>query len=73
MESQHIGPEEAGAAFEALRAKHLLAMHWGTFRLTDEAVGEPVARLRAWWQTRGLPDERLWIPAVGEPRILQSP
>jgi L-ascorbate metabolism protein UlaG (beta-lactamase superfamily) len=70
MASQHIGPEEAGRAYEALGAEHLLAMHWGTFRLTDEAVGEPVARLRAWWLERGLPAERLWIPAVGEPRAL---
>lgn len=70
MEPQHIGPEEAGAAYEALGAEHLLAMHWGTFRLTDEAVGEPVARLRAWWQARGLSDARLWIPPVGEPRDL---
>lgn len=70
MEPQHIGPEEAGRAFEALGATHLLAMHWGTFRLTDEAVGEPVARLRAWWQARQLPPDRLWIPRLGEPRAL---
>ncbi len=68
MESQHIGPEEAGRAYEALHAKHLLAMHWGTFRLTDEAIGEPVARLRAWWHEHGFAEDRLWIPAVGAPR-----
>ncbi|HEU0030632.1 MAG TPA: MBL fold metallo-hydrolase [Kofleriaceae bacterium] len=67
MEPQHIGPEEAGQAFEALGAKHLLAMHWGTFRLTDEAVGEPVARLEAWWQERPYARDRLWIPRLGEP------
>lgn len=67
MESQHIGPEEAGAAYDALGAKNLLAMHWGTYKLTDEAIGEPVARLRAWWEERGHPADRLWIPPVGEP------
>lgn len=67
MESQHIDPVEAGKGFDALGAKNLLAMHWGTFRLTDEAVGEPVARLRAWWGERGLPADRLWIPSLGEP------
>jgi L-ascorbate metabolism protein UlaG (beta-lactamase superfamily) len=70
MESQHIGPEEAGAAYEALGAKHLLAMHWGTYKLTDEAIGEPVARLRAWWAERGWAEDQLWIPPVGEPRAL---
>jgi len=52
----------------------MLAMHWGTFRLTDEAVGEPPARLRAWWAAHGpdhgLDPSRLWIPDVGEPRPL---
>ena len=70
MEPQHIDPDEAGAAFQALAARHLLAMHWGTFRLTDEASGEPPQRLRAWWQTQGLPDERLWILDAGEARPL---
>jgi len=70
MEPQHIDPDEAARGFEALGARNLLAMHWGTFRLTDEAVGEPVARLRAWWTARGLPEERLWVLDVGEARKL---
>jgi L-ascorbate metabolism protein UlaG (beta-lactamase superfamily) len=72
METQHVDPEEAARAYEALGAKHLLAMHWGTFRLTDEAVGEPPARLRAWWRERGLDEQRLWICDVGEVRPLTS-
>jgi L-ascorbate metabolism protein UlaG (beta-lactamase superfamily) len=73
MSSQHIGPEEAGDAFLALGARHLLAMHWGTFRLTDEAVGAPPTLLRAWWRARDLTDERLWVLDVGESRRLRSP
>jgi L-ascorbate metabolism protein UlaG (beta-lactamase superfamily) len=71
MEPQHMDPVEAAQGFEALGARHLLAMHWGTFRLTDEAIGEPPARLRAHWDERGLPDDRLWILDVGEPRRLR--
>ncbi len=70
MQSQHVDPDEAAAGFEALGARNLLAMHWGTFRLTDEPVGEPPARLRAWWRARGLRDERLWILDIGEARPL---
>jgi L-ascorbate metabolism protein UlaG (beta-lactamase superfamily) len=70
MEPQHIDPDEAGHAFLALGARHLLAMHWGTFRLTDEPVGEPPARLRAFWRAQGLDDERLWIFDVGECRVV---
>lgn len=72
MEPQHIDPVEAGRAFDALGAKHLLAMHWGTFRLTDEAVGEPPERLRAWWTARSLPQDRLWILDAGEARALRT-
>jgi L-ascorbate metabolism protein UlaG (beta-lactamase superfamily) len=71
MEPQHVDPVEAARGFEALGARNMLAMHWGTFRLTDEAVGEPPARLRAYWAERGLPDDQLWILDVGEARALR--
>jgi N-acyl-phosphatidylethanolamine-hydrolysing phospholipase D len=70
MEPQHIDPIEAGRAYEALGAKHLLAMHWGTFKLTDEAIGEPPAKLRAYWTERALDPARLWSLDPGEPRVL---
>ncbi len=70
MAPQHIDPIEAAQAWEALGARHLLAMHWGTFKLTDEAIGEPPARLRACWAERGLDPARLWIVDPGAPRRL---
>ncbi|HEY5927529.1 MAG TPA: MBL fold metallo-hydrolase [Kofleriaceae bacterium] len=71
MESQHVDPVEAARGFEALGARHLLAMHWGTFRLTDEAIGEPPERLRGYWRDRDLSPDRLWILDVGEARNLR--
>ena len=70
MAPQHIDPIEAADAWQALGARQLLAMHWGTFRLTDEAIGEPPARLRGYWAERGLDPARLWILDPGEPRVL---
>ncbi|HEY1558922.1 MAG TPA: MBL fold metallo-hydrolase [Kofleriaceae bacterium] len=70
MEPQHVDPIEAARACEALGARELFAMHWGTFRLTDEPIGEPPARLRAYWRERGWDDARLWIADVGESRAL---
>ncbi|HTR54036.1 MAG TPA: MBL fold metallo-hydrolase [Kofleriaceae bacterium] len=70
MEPQHVDPIEAARGFEALGARELFAMHWGTFRLTDEPIGEPPARLRAYWRERGWDDARLWIADVGEARRL---
>jgi L-ascorbate metabolism protein UlaG (beta-lactamase superfamily) len=71
MEPQHVDPIEAARGFAALGAQHMLAMHWGTFRLTDEAVGEPPARLRRYWTEHHLQPERLWIFDVGEARVLR--
>jgi L-ascorbate metabolism protein UlaG (beta-lactamase superfamily) len=66
MERQHMNPEQAAQAFVDLGAKRLVAMHWGTFKLTDEPLDEPPRRLRAEWQRRRLPQDALCIPAVGE-------
>ena len=37
----HMGPEEAVKAFRDLRAKWLVPMHYGTFRLSFEDMEEP--------------------------------
>jgi L-ascorbate metabolism protein UlaG (beta-lactamase superfamily) len=65
MEKQHMNPEQAVQAFLDLRARRLVAMHWGTFKLTDEPLNEPPQRLRAEWLRRGLPEDGLRIPAIG--------
>ncbi len=70
MQSQHMGPEEAGCAWELLGARALCAMHWGTFKLTDEPMGEPPELLKAWWKERALDPARLWVLDVGETRPL---
>jgi L-ascorbate metabolism protein UlaG (beta-lactamase superfamily) len=66
MEKQHLNPEQAVQAYLDLGARQFVAMHWGTFKLTDEPLDEPPRRLRAEWRRRGLPEERLHVPAVGE-------
>ena len=49
-----------------LRAKRFIAMHWGTFKLTDEPIGEPPLFTQDQWHTRQIEAERLLIPNVGE-------
>jgi L-ascorbate metabolism protein UlaG (beta-lactamase superfamily) len=66
MRSQHMNPEEAVQAFLDLGARRLVAMHWGTFKLTDEPLDEPPRRLRQEWARRGLHGSGLSIPAIGE-------
>jgi len=73
MEKQHMNPEQAVQAFLDLGASRFVAMHWGTFKLTDEPLLEPPQRLRAEWERRALPRGRLNIPAIGETLALERP
>jgi L-ascorbate metabolism protein UlaG (beta-lactamase superfamily) len=41
MAPSHIDPAETVRAFRELRARHLMILHWGTFRLGDEPVHFP--------------------------------
>ncbi|WPB75800.1 MBL fold metallo-hydrolase [Archangium violaceum] len=66
MEKQHMNPEQAVQAYEDLGARRFLAMHWGTFKLTDEPLDEPPQRLDSEWGRRKLPREPLHVLAVGE-------
>ena len=72
MKTQHMNPEDAVQAFLDLQARRFVAMHWGTFKLTDEALDEPPRFLRQVWADRKLPEDRLFIPAIGETLGLQE-
>lgn len=41
----HTNPEQAIQAFNDLKAKEFIPMHYGTFDLSDEPFGEPLSRL----------------------------
>lgn len=66
MRPIHMNPEEAVGAYGELGGQGVFgAMHWGTFRLTDEDPLEPPVRLRASWERAGHDPGRLWIPRHG--------
>ncbi len=67
MQVVHMTPEEAVQAHFSLRATKSLAMHHGVFRLTQEAMEEPVERLT---KARGMADFR--APDVGETVLLPA-
>lgn len=68
MKSVHTTPEEAVQAFEDLRSRVLLGIHWGTFDLAEEPLHEPPQRMLAESQRRGISPERAWILKIGETR-----
>ncbi|WP_017731963.1 MBL fold metallo-hydrolase [Nafulsella turpanensis] len=45
MKGSHMSPDEAVKAADILRTKTLIPMHYGTFDVSDEPLGEPVERL----------------------------
>ena len=66
MRPQHQDPDEAVAGFETLGARHAVGHHWGTFQLTNEARGEPPARLAAALAAKGIAADRFRAMAPGE-------
>jgi N-acyl-phosphatidylethanolamine-hydrolysing phospholipase D len=73
MRYVHMTPEEAVRAFEDLchgdvTRSSLVPIHWGTFRIADDALDEPPRRLRAAWSDRQLPVRSLSMLAHGETR-----
>ena len=71
MRSVHMNPPEAIQAYAELSGSQndlprLLPIHWGTFRLTDEAMEEPPEWTRRLWEEHGYDPTTLWLSRHGE-------
>lgn len=70
MKDHHINPEEAVQAHKDLQARRSVAMHWGTFILTDEPLDEPPVKLKKAMRANGLPDDQFLVLQHGETIII---
>jgi N-acyl-phosphatidylethanolamine-hydrolysing phospholipase D len=68
MRFSHLTPEEALQVFDDIGVRHLLAIHWGTFNLAQEPLGEPPVRIEAEGRRLSLDPERIWVFRHGETR-----
>ena len=75
MQVVHMDAEEAVRVYQEVIADHpgatqplMLGIHWGTFRLTTEAMDEPPRRVAARWREARLDPGKLWIAKFGETR-----
>ncbi|WP_230532539.1 MBL fold metallo-hydrolase [Microvirga roseola] len=66
MEPQHMNPEDAVKALSIVEVEQALGHHWGTFRLTNEGIEEPIADLTRALATAGVPAERFRPLRPGE-------
>ncbi|MDE2143749.1 MAG: MBL fold metallo-hydrolase [Elusimicrobia bacterium] len=57
MKDQHVNPDEAVLAHLDLGSRVSVGMHFGTFRLTDEGMDDPVRALEASRRERGVADD----------------
>jgi N-acyl-phosphatidylethanolamine-hydrolysing phospholipase D len=70
MSIMHVNPEEAVRIHRDLHARRSVAMHWGTFILTDEPLDEPPHRLAAARRAAGISPEEFFLMKHGETRRL---
>ena len=70
MRVVHMDPAEAVRARAELGVDTAVAMHFGTFKLTQEGVDAPPTALRAERAAAGLPDDAFRVPAFGETLVL---
>jgi len=70
MRSVHMNPAEAVQAHRDLGSRQSVACHWGTFRLTDEPVGEPPILLRRELAAQQIPPQQFRTMALGETLVV---
>jgi N-acyl-phosphatidylethanolamine-hydrolysing phospholipase D len=73
MRTVHMNPVDAMRAYAELSRGQtdepiMLPIHWGTFRLTDEAMQEPPEWTRRVWREAGYDPAKLWLLRHGETR-----
>ena len=68
MRPSHLNPEEAVQAGVDLGARRAVAMHFGTFDLSDEPLDEPPVRFQAAAEASTLGRQNAWVLKIGETR-----
>jgi len=70
MEPMHTSPSDAVRIHRDLECSLSIAMHWGTFPLTDEPFDEPPRLLKQAMRDAEVRPEHFWVMEHGETRDL---
>ncbi|MFN7906270.1 MAG: MBL fold metallo-hydrolase [Pseudobdellovibrionaceae bacterium] len=68
MKESHLNPEESVQSHLDIGAKTSIAMHFGTFPLTDESIDDPIVDLQKAKDKKQLSPEAFLVMEVGETR-----
>ena len=66
MKNAHVNPEEAVKGFIDLKAKKAMAIHFGTFKLTDEGIDDPTKDLGIALKKYQLTENDFIVPVFGK-------
>ena len=69
MKNHHCNVEEAIQIHKDLKSKSSIAMHWGTFQLTDEPMEEPPQLLKSLSLEKNLHSDEFVSMKHGETKI----
>lgn len=72
MRWYHVNPDEAVQIHRDLDARYSVAMHWGTFILTDEPLDEPPLKLAQALDRHGIHPSDFEVYRHGETRFLDA-
>jgi N-acyl-phosphatidylethanolamine-hydrolysing phospholipase D len=72
MHFSHTTPEESIKIARELKAKNVIAMHWGTVTLSEEPPLEPPTRFRAAGLKAGYRKDQVWVMKIGETREISN-
>jgi L-ascorbate metabolism protein UlaG (beta-lactamase superfamily) len=70
MRRHHVNPEEAVQIHMDMQSQKSVAIHWGTFILTDEPLDEPPKKLSTALQEKQIPKEDFLVLQHGQTIIL---
>ena len=70
MKDHHCNVEEAIQIHKDLKSKQSIAMHWGTFQLTDEPMDEPPKLLKKLVVEKNLSSDEFIVMAHGESKTV---
>jgi len=66
MKHHHMNPQDAVMAHLDLKSQFSVAIHFGTFQLTDEAINEPVEELQRQLKNHSLNESQFVALKNGE-------